>query len=113
MPSADNGSDWLSSQELRIRGYADKIEACIVAADWEALTEVLDSRLEFLQQLFNDSTAPIYQSALKRIAETILLEDAAFEARVEAEKQAVARQHDEFERSRRALQAYGNQSFSP
>jgi len=109
MPSAENGSDWLGAQELRLSGFADQIEGCIVTADWDGLTEVLNSRFEFIQQLFSDASAPIHQSALKRMAETILLEDAAFEARVEAEKQAVARQHEEFERSRRALQAYGGQ----
>ncbi len=109
MPSAEYSSDWLNAQELLLRGFSAKIESCLVSSDWDGLIEVLDSRFAFLQQLFSDSTAPMYRQALKRIAEAILAEDAVFEARVAAEKHTIAQQHEVFERSRRALKAYGSQ----
>lgn len=109
MQSAENSLAWLQSQESAICAFTDKIEQCIADSDWDGLAEVLDRRQAFLQQLFRDTAPQIHQASLKRIAESILAEDAVFQAMVEAEKQAIAQQHEVFERSRRALKAYGEQ----
>jgi hypothetical protein len=98
----------LAAQELVIRSFTDKIETSLVNSDWDALKDILDSRFAFLQHLFSTSTPASYQQSLKRIAESILAEDAVFESRLEAEKHTIAQQHEAFERSRRALKAYGN-----
>lgn len=107
MPLVEESPEWLNVQAQAVQAFSDRIQHCIADSDWDGLGEVLDQRQVFLQQLFTDATPQLHQQALRRIAETILAEDAVFQAMVETEKQAIIQQHEAFERSRRALKAYG------
>lgn len=112
MPSADSPiqalqEPWFAEQLQAVQDYARQIEVCLNAADWDALSETLDRRQIFLQQLFTDVVPDRQWPLLKQLANAILAEDAQFVARIEAEKQAVSQQHQNFAHSRRALKAYG------
>lgn len=111
MPSADSLDStqgaWFSEQLQAVKQYADAIEGCLNTADWDGLTEILDRRQSFLQQLYTDSALDYQLPLLKQLADAILTTDADFVARIEAEKQLISEQHQSFEHSRRALKAYG------
>lgn len=107
MPSADYDQDWIDAQEQEIANFRAGIEQCLNDSDWDGLSQLLEYRLSYLQQLFSAATPEIHHPVLKRIALAMLAEDAVFQGRVEAEQQAIAKQCESFEHSRRALKAYG------
>lgn len=112
MQSADSQSQlpsdrWLAAQQQTLGDFADQIESCLLASDWDAMNAVLEDRHRFIRQLFTDSTPEPYRQELKRMAEAILVKDGEFLRRVEAEKHAIALQHGALKHSRRALKAYG------
>lgn len=105
---ADSNQDgWIAAQRQSLAEFAGEIEDCLLAADWDALSEVLDRRQSFLQQVFNPGATQTHRAQLAQLAGEILAEDAEFVARIEAEKQLVSQQHQLFEHSRKALKAYG------
>lgn len=109
MPSPEisgSAEDWIQLQREVLSTYSDKIEACIGNSEWEMLAVVLESRKAFLQRLFSPIVEEQHRTNLKQLAESILQQDAFFQARVEEQKRIVVQQQMAIDHGRRAVQAY-------
>lgn len=113
MPSADDtisGIDaWSEGHKRILCGYAEKIEACIDASDWAALSSILEGRQEYLEQLFLTPFPEDYRGALKQMAQGILRQDETFQLRIQQQKKLATQQQQSIERGRRAIEAYSGQ----
>lgn len=100
---------WIEQHKRALQAYSEKIQICIDQSDWDELSDVLESRQGYLEQLFGEAAWEQHRGELKQLAQTILDQDAAFLAHVELQKNTALQQQLSFERGRRAIEAYNGQ----
>lgn len=110
MPSPENAigpeTEWVQLQHQALTTYAEKIESCIQQSAWNMLAIVLEARQAYLRRLFSPPVSERNRDFLKQLAESILRQDAQVKARVEEQKNNIARQHLSLDRGRRAVRSY-------